>query len=213
MLADMTKPDQQADEILDKALELAEIRSWEKLRLHDIAAELDMSLDVIRQYYSQKDDLVEAWYDRADSAMLQYAHDMKWDSQDMPTRYTGIIMSWLGALAAHRKVSGEMLLYKLEPGHFHLQALGLLRISRTVQWFIEAAESKTTHLLRIAEEISLTSIFLATFSYWLMDNSAESTETRKFLNKRLTQLDSIAGILLRPAPDSPDLNTNNNRES
>ena len=191
----MAQQDLQADAILDKALALAEIKSWEAVRLNDIAADLDISLSTIHQYYSQKDDLVEAWYDRADKAMLDFAHHEKWGSHDMPTRYTGIIMSWLKALSSHRKISGDMLLYKLEPGHFHLQAQGLLRISRTVQWFIEAADSHTTHLTRIAEEISLTSIFLTSFSYWLNDNSPGSKDTYQFLNKRLRQLDSIASIL------------------
>jgi len=188
----MAEQDRQADLILDKALAIAEKNSWENMRLHDIAAELDISLDTIRKYYSQKDDLVEAWYDRADKAMLDYAHQIQSQSQDMPARYTAIIMSWLQALAAHRKVSGDMLLYKLEPGHFHLQALGLLRISRTVQWFIEAAGSQTTHLLRIAEEIALTSIYLATFAYWLRDNSTGSEKTRQFLSRRLKQADLLA---------------------
>lgn len=197
----MALQDTQADVILDKALELAEIKSWEKVRLHDIASDLDISLGSIHQYYSQKDDLVEAWYDRADRAMLDFAHNEQMNSHDMPTRYTGIIMSWLKALSEHRKISGDMLLYKLEPGHFHLQVLGLLRISRTVQWFIEAADSHTTHLTRITEEIALTSIFLASFSYWLNDNSPDSTNTKQFLNMRLLQLDKIARILPSPKGD------------
>ena len=209
----MIESDLQANRILDKALELAETKSWELMRLHDIANELDIGLDTIHQFYSQKDDLVEAWYDRADSAMLDYAHQTKWEDQDMPTRYTDIIMSWLGALTKHRKVSGDMLLYKLEPGHFHLQAQGLLRISRTVQWFIEAAESQTTHMFRIAEEISVTGIFLATFGFWLMDNSPGSEDTRNFLKKRLKQLDSLASTISQPKSKTLHSDTDFNQET
>ena len=57
--------------ILDTALELAEKHSWEEIRLSDIATELDLSLLEIQKHFSQKDDLVEAWFDRADRAMLQ----------------------------------------------------------------------------------------------------------------------------------------------
>ena len=39
-----------SDLILDKALELAELKSWENLRLHDIASALEVSLDEIRGY-------------------------------------------------------------------------------------------------------------------------------------------------------------------
>ena len=56
--------------ILDSAIALAEEESWEQLRLQDIAHQLNISLDDIRHHYAQKDDLVEAWFDRADSSTL-----------------------------------------------------------------------------------------------------------------------------------------------
>ena len=40
---------------------------------------------------------------------------------------------------------------------------------------------------RIAEEIGLTSIYLLTFSYWMMDRSQEQRKTRRFLTRRLQQ--------------------------
>jgi len=67
----MTQTESQlAEQILDRALALAEADSWETVQLRTIAAELDISLDQIRRVYPQKDDLVEAWFDRADRAIL-----------------------------------------------------------------------------------------------------------------------------------------------
>lgn len=211
----MTQSDRLAAEILDKALELAAHTSWEKLCLHDIAADLGISLDDIRLHFPQKDDLVEAWFDRADSAMLQFAHSEDMTSLSVRARLTAIIMSWLDALAVHRSISGDMLLYKLEPGHVHLQVLGVLRISRTVQWFREASRLDTTQLFRIAEEIGLTSIFLATFSYWLLDTSANSKNTRHFLDTRLKHAEYIVHNLLwfLPGASSNSDKTVNNPEA
>ena len=56
--------------ILDKALELAELNGWDALRLHTVADALQLSLDEIRLSYPQKDDLAEAWFDRADHAAV-----------------------------------------------------------------------------------------------------------------------------------------------
>ena len=70
------------DRILDKALEQAEASSWERLRLHAVAETLNITLDEIRQYFPQKDDLVEAWFDRADRALLSAAHSK--DFLDLP---------------------------------------------------------------------------------------------------------------------------------
>jgi AcrR family transcriptional regulator len=171
--------------ILDTALQLAEDRSWETLHLHDIASELDISLTEIQQYYRQKDDLVEAWYDCADTSMLKAAETEEFSSLDKDTRLHRLIMTWLDNLAIHKTVSRDMLLYKLEPAHVHLQVLGILRVSRTVQWFLEAAQSKTTHLQRIFEEIHLTSIYLMAFCYWMQDKSDNQQASRDFLWRRL----------------------------
>ncbi|MGV6826707.1 MAG: TetR family transcriptional regulator [bacterium] len=199
----MNQPDQQSDAILNKALELAESTSWEKLRLSDIARELDIGLDTIYRCYAQKDDLVEAWYDQADRAMLEYAHQTNLSTMDMPARLEALILSWLNALSPHRQVSGDMLLYKLEPGHLHLQTLGLLRISRTVQWFREAANCSSTHLARIGEEIGLTSLFVTTFGIWLKDASENSQRTREFLRRELQRSERILSFLYPVVPGAP----------
>jgi len=183
--------------ILDTALKLAEERSWEQLRLQDIAHELNINLDDIRVHYAQKDDLVEAWFDRADSRMLQAAVSLELAQPDMAARLHLIIMAWLDTLATHRKVTTDMLWYKLEPAHVHLQIQGILRISRTVQWFREAADQDSTHLHRILEEIGLTSIYVATFVYWMKDTSEQQHRTREFLANRLHDAQNCAIRLWR----------------
>jgi AcrR family transcriptional regulator len=192
-----------ADRILDTALGLADERSWERLRLHDIAAELDIPLAYLQRCYRSKDDLVEAWYDRADKAMLAAAQGEDFLSLDKAERLHRLIMTWLDALATHKTVSGDMLLYKLEPAHLHLQVLGLLRISRTVQWFLEAAQSDTSHLQRIAEEIGLTAIYLLTFNYWMRDRSARQQATREFLRRRLDQATFCSAALCCGCREKP----------
>lgn len=172
-------------DILNKSLQLATQSSWEKLHLYDVAAALDLSLGQVREHFAQKDDLVEAWYDRADSAMLKVAEEASFLNLDMPHRLHKLIMTWLDELAKHKIVSRDMLLYKLEPGHVHLQVLGILRISRTVQWIREAAQQDSIHFRRILEEIGLTSIYLMTFVHWMYDVSNHQERTRAFLDRKL----------------------------
>jgi ubiquinone biosynthesis protein COQ9 len=85
-----------------------------------------------------------------------------------------------------------MLWYKLEPAHVHLQIQGILRISRTVQWFREAAQQDSTHLRRILEEIGHTPIYVATFVYWMKDTSEHQQRTREFLANRLHDAQNCA---------------------
>lgn len=170
--------------ILDSALSLAEDSSWENIQLRDIANNLEISLFEIQQHYSQKDDLVEAWFDCADQAMLQLSLN-ELSEMELADRIQKIIFAWLDALAMHKAITRDMLWYKLEPLHLHLQVLGLLRISRTVQWIQELAGLNDRYLQRIINEIGLTSIYVCTFLYWLQDTSDKQKSTHRFLERKL----------------------------
>lgn len=174
-----------ATQILDCALQLADTCGWERLHLFEVAAQLDVGLDVIARHYRDKDQLVEAWFDRADQALLA-----RGKAADLPTlepakRLEELLIAWLGSLAAHRAVTGQMLLYKLEPGHIHLQIGGLLRISRTVQWWREAAQRETLHLRRIAEESLLTGVYLRCVIHWLRHPEQNPADFRALLRRQL----------------------------
>jgi len=187
------------DRILDKALEQAEASSWEQLHLHAVAAALNITLDEIWRYFPQKDDLVEAWFDRADRALLSAAHSADFLDLPLHERLQQVITSWLDALASHHRLTREMLAYKFEFGHIHLQALGIMRVSRTVQWFREAACHDSTGLQRIIDECALTTIYLATFARWLFDDSANNRKSKDVLNTALRQWHRVSGNSSKPS--------------
>jgi AcrR family transcriptional regulator len=171
--------------ILDSALQLADVCGWERLHLFEVAAALGAGLDDIAPHYRDKDALVEAWFDRADLAMLARARQPDLAELNAEQRLEACLLAWLESLAAHRAVTGQMLLYKLEPGHIHLQVLGLMRVSRTVQWWREAAGRETLHLRRIAEETLLTGAYLRSFVHWLRHPEEDAAEFRAFLRGQL----------------------------
>ena len=187
----MEQPSSQAERILDTALELAENSSWEAVHLHQIADDLNITLDDIKQIYSSKDDLVEAWFDRADSVVLANYVSADFIAQTKRERLHKVIMLWFMSLSKHRTVSRQMLCYKFEFGHIHLQILGIMRISRTVQWFREAALIKTDNLQRILEEVCVTGIYLSSFVRWLFDDSTDSQRTSKYLERALEHVRSL----------------------
>lgn len=181
-----------AELILDSAIRQAELSSWEAVRLHKIAIELGITLEDVHRHFHQKDDLVDAWYDRADRAMLSDAASPDYQRLLPRERIHRSIMCWLGAMENHRRISRDMLMYKFELGHIHLQVLGLLRISRTVQWILESAHRDAIHLQRAIEEIAVTSIYLATFGHWMFDGSYHSEKTRRFLDRLLRRAEGLA---------------------
>lgn len=180
-----------AQSIIDAALELAEQHSWEAVRLHDVARAAGMTLDDIRQYYREKEDLIDAYFDRADAAMLEYAAAPELSQLAPRQRLHRVIMVWLDALAAHRTVARQMILSKCEPGHIHIQIPAVMRISRTVQWMREAAHRDAVYLHRALEETVLTSIYLTTFVHWLNDGSPNSVRTRELLDTLLRLAEGV----------------------
>ncbi|NOR43734.1 MAG: hypothetical protein GQ572_10395 [Gammaproteobacteria bacterium] len=94
-------------------------------------------------------------------------------------------------MSDHRRVTRQMLHYKFELGHFHLQVLGIMRISRSVQWFREVALLNTDNIHRVIEEILLTRIYLIAFTRWLFDDSKNSLRTDSYLQAALKRLRSL----------------------
>lgn len=180
-----------ADQIVNTAVELGEQKSWEAVRLHDVAAALSITLDDVRAHFSEKEDIVEAWFDRADSAMLKMAQAPDFSFLTPRQRLHRLIMTWLASLYPYRKTTRQMIYGKLEPGHLHVQIPGLMRISRTVQWMREAAGRDATYLRRALEESALTSIYLATFAHWMNDSSSGSARTSRFLDGCLSVAENL----------------------
>lgn len=178
----MPTRDDAIDRIVGAAIALGEQDSWEAVRLHDVAAALGITLDEVRRYFREKEDIVDAWFDRADAAMLRETEAAAFFESTPRQRLQRLIMTWLGALAPHRKVTRQMIYGKLEPGHLHIQIPGLMRISRTVQWMREAAHRDATYMRRALEETGLTTIYLMTFFYWMNDDSPGAASTDRFLD-------------------------------
>lgn len=176
------------EQILDTALAIANKQGWEQLTLQQIATPLGISLADIYGHYRTKDELVDAWFDRADKAMLGAR-----TTAELPaaSRIEQALSCWLRELAAYHKVTGQMLLYKLEPGHIHLQLAGILRLSRTVQWLREAAQLQASGAARIGQELALSALFVTVFIYWLNDSSVAQQHSLALLQRKLRCSDKL----------------------
>ncbi len=181
--------------IVEAALELGKQQSWEAVRLYAVAAATGISLNKERLYFREKEDLVDAWFDRADSAMLQEAEAPDFQVLSPRQRLHRLNMTWLATLAPHRNVTRQMIYGKMELGHVHIQIPGLMRVSRTVQWIREAAHLDATHVRRALEETGLTSIYLMTFFYWMKDNTPNSEKTSCFLDGLLGMTEKLDQLL------------------
>lgn len=183
---------QDAERLLDTALALAELHGWEQVRLHAVATAAGVSLNDVRRHYREKDALIDAWFDRADAAALDLAASGELDGLSPRERLFRLMMAWLAALAPHRRVTREMILAKLEPGHIHIQFPAVMRISRTVQWLREAAGLTDHGLARAVAETACTAIYLAAFTCWLNEADDAVPNTRRLLADLLGAAERVA---------------------
>jgi len=180
------------EHILQTALTLGERQGWDAVHLHEVAQQAGLTLAEIHQCVRSKDDLAEAWFDRAEVALLHAGDDARWGDLPVRDRLQRTIMAWFDALAPHRGLSVEMLRYKLQPDHLHLQIQGVMRISRTVQWIRETARLPAVGWRREIEEVALTGVFLGAVGCWLLDRSLNARRTRAWLARRLEAAERIA---------------------
>ncbi|HAT6977424.1 TPA: TetR/AcrR family transcriptional regulator [Legionella pneumophila] len=183
------------NEIINTAINIAQDSSWEKVRLVDIAKALNIDLNTIRYFFAEKDQIIDACFDRADETMLNAVLKPKFDLLTAKEKLHDLLMSWLSTFEGKQKIIRQMILHKLEPGHLHLQLPAIKRISQTVQWWREAAGLRDTFPQRAIQETGLTIIYLSTFSYWLLDNSKEHLATRIFLENKLNTASVLSNFL------------------
>jgi AcrR family transcriptional regulator len=181
-----------AGQILDTALQLAAERGWDALHLHDVAQALGIGLTDLQRHVPHKDALAEVLFDRAERALVAAGDTPGWAELPTRERLARALWAWFDTLAPHRRTAAAMLRYKLQPDHLHLQAQGLLRISRTVQWWREAARLPSTGPRRELEEVSLSALFVATVWRWLRDDTPAQTHTRAWLDRQLVRAEWLA---------------------
>jgi ubiquinone biosynthesis protein COQ9 len=173
--------------IVQAALRLAvQGGGWDPVHVHDVAREAGITMQELARHCGDKDAIAEAFFDGADAALLSACEQPGWLELPARERLCRAIMAWLDALEPHHRLVVDMLGYKLHPEHLHLQARGIARISRTVQWIREVAMLPSVGWRRELEEATLTTIYLVTFSTWMRDRSAGAQRTRRLLERLLT---------------------------
>lgn len=178
--------------IVDRTLALAHEQGWEAVRLADVADELGIGMLTFSRYFAEKDDIIDAWLDRADEAMLSEADRPGFRELGPREGIRRMMLAYLEALAPYHRVTREMIGHKLEFGHVHVQFPALLRISRTVQWIRESNRRPDTFFVRGLEESVLTSIFVTTFVTWLRDDTPDHRITHERLDWMLGRAEAAA---------------------
>jgi AcrR family transcriptional regulator len=196
--------------LLKEALALAEAEGWSAVRLSRVAERAGVPLPEVGQRFRDVDAVANAWFRCARLAMLEVPAD-EFRGLAADERLARVIGRWLDALAAHRRVTGEMLRAKLHPSHPHHWVPMIFDLSRLVHDLLDAALIQGRGRLRQAEEVGLTLIVLVTLRDWLRDEGPGQERSKARLRRRLRRSDRMLACRGRaggrgrrgPAPPSP----------
>jgi len=183
-----TKTAKLNDRIVDQSLAMADEQGWGGVRLREVAAALGVSMTEVQGQFRDLDAVSDAWFRRADEAMLAPVDGDFWNLPARERLYL-LVMRWFDALGPHRRVTGQMLALKMYPFHPHHWAPAVFNLSRLIHWLRDAAHLDAAGPRRQMEEIGLTVLFLATLACWLTDESEGQEATRRFLARRLRRAD------------------------
>ncbi|HEX9570174.1 MAG TPA: TetR/AcrR family transcriptional regulator [Rhodospirillales bacterium] len=176
--------------ILETALTLAGDKGWQEVSFIRLGRRLGMTLAELRRHYRDLDAIADAWFRRAQDAMLAKPpagfHD-----RPAKQRLEFLILRWFDALAPYRRITAEMLAGKLWLFHPHHYVPMVFNLSRLIQWLRDAAGLTVQGTRRQAEEIGLTLTFIVTLAVWCRDETEGQARTRAFLAARLDQADAL----------------------
>ena len=191
----MTHHDDELDaRIVDTAMAMAEDVGWEGVRLRTVAETLGITLDDLGHRFRDLDAVADAWFARAQQAMLT-PPEPGFADQPARERLKATLLRWFDALAPRRQVTVQMLKAKAWPFHPHHWVPMVFNLSRTIQWLRDAASLDADSPRREVEEIGLTWLFVATLAVWAGDETAGQQRTRRFLDARLREADGLMATL------------------
>lgn len=180
-----------AEAALDAALGLAAARGWARVRLHDVADALGVPLAELSRRVPDLDALGHLLLARADRAMLAVRAAPGFAALPARDRLFLALAAWFDTLAPHRDAVRAMMAYKLKPAHLHLQAALIVRLSRTVQWWREAAHLDAPGRRQEVEEIGLSALLVAAVAGWLRRPDPGAARTKAALRRRLARADRL----------------------
>ena len=182
--------------IVDAAVAMADETGWSAVRLRRVADHLGVPLSEVRRHFRDLDAVADAWFERANQAMLSPTGRT---FADLPARQRlhALLLRWFDALAAHRRVTGAMIAAKLQPSHPHHWVPLIFNLSRTIHWLRDAAGLDAAGRRRQIEEIGLSALFLATLAIWARYGTADQERTRAFLDRALARTDGAVARLFR----------------
>jgi len=171
------------NQIIDAALELAAERPYSEIGLGDIADRAGVGLDVLRSAFRMRIEIVSAFVERIDRAVLAGAGETTEESSR--ERVFDILMRRFDALAPYRAgVKSIVASARRDP----MLALALNGMGvRSMGWMLEGADAGRNGLRGAIRAQGLALIWARAFAVWLEGDAPDLDKTMAALDRGLTR--------------------------
>jgi AcrR family transcriptional regulator len=188
----MVKKTQLPRHIVDAALTVAAESGWHRVSLADIAVQAKLPLPEVYAHFPSKIDILEAWFDHLDHAMMAGEIESEASHRD---RLFDVVMRRLDAMTPHKEAVRRL---AREGGGDPVTALcGMRRMQRSLALMLEAAGIPTSGLGGLARVEGMGFVYAYTLRAWLRDDSADLSRTMAALDKALRRAEGLAALIWR----------------
>lgn len=193
-------PEKVRDGIIDAALGLAAEKGWRDLSLREICDGASCDLATLRQHFSSKAAILNAFIKRVDTQVL--AESSQGEEETPRDLLFDVIMRRFDALTPHKKaltnIVGD---FKRTPS---LGICALPQILCSLSWMMEAAGIRTRGLRGTVKLHGLALIYGRAWGVWLKDESSDLAATMAAVDGMLERAEKAINWRCRRASTPTD---------
>ena len=203
------KAEQTRRTIIDAAMRQFEAKGYEKATMRAIADEAGVSIGNAYYYFSSKEHLVQAYYDRINADHAAAAEQALDATTSFADRLTGVLLAWVDVAEPYHQFAGKFFKTAAEPtsplspfsADSQATRLAAIELHRRV---VDGSDLKLGKALRAELPELLWLAQMGVVLFWVHDTSDGQQRTRQLVRQavpvidralRLTRLPGVRGLV------------------
>ena len=197
------KAEQTRQTIVDAAMRLFRSSGYDKTTMRAIAGEADVSLGNAYYYFSSKEHLIQAFYDRVQHEHAEAVAAVLAGNHGFVARLEGVLQAWVTVAAPYHEFAGKFFRNAAEPSSplspFSEEskptrdaALGILR------QVLDGSDIKVAPALRAELPELLWLMQMGLVLFWVHDTSPDQRRTRTLITQAVPLVDKLVRMTRLP---------------
>lgn len=186
--------ERETPDLLAAAMALIAERGWRGFGLIELARRTGLPLSAVYASLPARGAVVRRLGERLDAAMLDISAT-ELAEMTPRERLFELLMRRFDAMAPYRDALKMMA--RSRRVDLEAVATSLCNLRRAAGWLVDAAEGPRSGLAGMAARQAVLMVYARTFTVWLDDDSEDRARTLAELDRRLGQLDAVAGWACR----------------